>query len=75
MFNRFQNSWQYINHTLYKPGIEEHFVKDQLEDVIEDIKNFCSKQMKKFIYRADYKELLVLAYMFLGGELERTETK
>lgn len=65
-FARFQKEWSTIDQTKYEAGIKNDFVRTALEDVSEDIIEFCEKELENHFVRDDYKELLELTLIFLG---------
>lgn len=69
LFKRFQEVWLSINKTHFVPGINDKIIRQTIEnDVIEDIIKFSKELLAKNEQpREDYKELLQLIIVFLGG--------
>lgn len=74
LFKRFQSEWHKMDITKFSSGIEDDVVKTMLNDVIKDIKIFCTHHLDQNYSRDDYKEFLELALVFLGGNLPRRIT-
>lgn len=67
LFKRFRNDWSKINVKNFVPAIENSEIKQNFGDDIEIIlKNMSDAILKKFP-RDDYRELLDLVIIFLGG--------
>lgn len=70
VFERFANSWNEIHKTRFKSGIIDPNVKKHMNKVIIDaIKKFCSDELNVNQPRDDYKELLELTILFVGGNV------
>lgn len=68
IFQRFRDQWSKIDQTKFTPGIHDQKINDILDVVKADIINFCQDELKrKHAPRDDYKELLDLTIIFLGG--------
>ena len=66
LFKKFQNSWPEINKNNYIPGTHDDYVLKHINDIQKKIEIF--KNYTKMSHpRDDYKELLELAIIFLGG--------
>lgn len=65
-FTRFKKAWKDIDKSKYENGIQDQFVREALEDVIDDITDFCKNELQEDFARQDYKELLELTLIFLG---------
>lgn len=68
LFKRFQIEWNKMDLTKFSCGVEDDEVKIILNDVICNVKTFCSNELKQNYSRDDYKEFLELALIFLGGD-------
>lgn len=68
--NRFRQNWPQIDHQNYEPGVADLFIAGRVNDVKDEIIQFCQNQLKNDFARADYKELLELTVIFLGGNLD-----
>lgn len=68
LFREFGCSWKSIDKTKYELGISDTFLKESLQDVREQILDFCAEYLKKDLIRSDYKEFLELINIFLGGQ-------
>lgn len=67
LFQKFRNSWQNIDQTRYKTGIEDQVVQRLLtSEQIERISAFAQDALRNLQPRDDYKELLQLTLIFLG---------
>lgn len=70
LFKGFKDAWSTIDKTKFKSGINMTKVKSAFQaPEIEDQINFCFEQLKLNHSRADHKELLELAILFLGGNI------
>lgn len=69
LFTRFRKMWENIDKTKFQTGISDAKVKSVLTDKVRaEIIDFCTNELKKKkIARDDYKELLQLTIIFLGG--------
>ena len=52
----------------YKTSASDKVIKKAVSTVAEDIINFSEHQLQTFQPRDDYRELLELTIMFLGGK-------
>lgn len=68
IFHRFRDTWTKIDKSNFKSGVEDLHVKNVIGDTTE-IQEFTIKSLKDMQPREDYKELLQLAVIFLGGSL------
>lgn len=69
IFERFAKKWKNLNKRLFKNGLEDPIVRSKISDEECDAtKNFCRQKLLENHIRADYKELLELTLMFLGGD-------
>lgn len=67
IFERFAKDWPKIDQRLFQSGLEDELVKSQISDSdLKDILKFCHTQLTKNQSRADYKEFIQLALVFLG---------
>jgi len=71
IFKRFKAYWPNIVNNDYKPGVEDTVVAVALVDVSADVKEFVISQLELTHQRDDYRELLELALIFLGGSPPR----
>lgn len=67
LFMRFQVAWPNIKDCAFKSAIDSKEFISALGDELDEIIKFASAQLKVHQPRDDYKELLNLAIMFLGG--------
>lgn len=74
LFRKFRDFWKSIDQTKYDIGISDDFVNESLEDVKQQILDFCIEYLKKDLIRDDYKEFLELVVIFLGGKSSGTVT-
>lgn len=70
LFTRFRNIWENIDKKNFQTGMSDAKVKIVLNDEIRaEIIGFCKHELKdKKIARDDYRELLQLTLIFVGGE-------
>lgn len=68
LFKRFQQAWPKIDLHLYESGIQDEHVRKIIGDNHDHILQFCLDQIQLHHPREDYKELLELAVIFLGGQ-------
>lgn len=67
IFKRFQTAWTNIISNHFEPGIKNKYVMESLKDVQNDILLFSHNRLKENHSREDYRELLELTVIFLGG--------
>lgn len=67
-FENFRIQWNSIDQSKYTPGIQNPHVRHVLNDVIDDIIQFCQRELEKDFSRGDYRELLELTLIFLGDD-------
>lgn len=68
IFKKFQQAWPGIDLTIFEVGINDAYVKSMIEMNRFEIINFCLHSLQKKQCRDDYKELLELTIIFLGGK-------
>lgn len=69
MFDTLKNSWNVVDKQLFTPGIhDEEFSKHCSQEFCQEMLKFCTEQLEKEIHRDDYRELLELVVVFLGGK-------
>lgn len=73
LFKRFKIFWPSIVTADYKPGIGNPAIAAAIPN-ISDVKNFVTSQLELTHKRADYRELLELSLVFLGGVPSRGVT-
>lgn len=66
LFAKFKKEWKTIDLTKIQPGIQSKRVKAAFKDSKDELIQFFSEQLKTNFDRADHKELLELALIFLG---------
>lgn len=66
IFKKFRETWNKINKNNFKTGIDDQHVKGMIGDTSVMVK-FASEQLRIKQPRDDYKELLELVIVFLGG--------
>ncbi|KYM98193.1 hypothetical protein ALC62_11109 [Cyphomyrmex costatus] len=66
IFIRFQENWDRIDVTKFKPGINDPKISQVLSDKKDEILNFTLNFLQIRQPRDDYKELLELTIIFLG---------
>jgi len=68
LFKRFQGQWASIDQTTLRTGLEDPVVRLKIADGIkEEVLAFAQQQLEEVHPRDDYKELLQLTVIFLGG--------
>ena len=67
LFKRFKQQWEYLDHCKYSNGMENDEAASVLNPVRHDILQFAEKQLADNQPRDDYKEMLQLSIIFLGG--------
>jgi len=67
IFKRFQAHWPYINQSAYQTALSDEQTARAVADVGRQVTAFAENQLEKFQPRADYRELLELTIVFLGG--------
>ncbi|KAL4144007.1 hypothetical protein QTP88_006252 [Uroleucon formosanum] len=67
IFKRFQQFWSNVNTKNFEPGIKNDYVEKLLHNVSEEIIDFSISYLNNRLPREDYRELLELTIIFLGG--------
>lgn len=67
LFNIFKDSWENLNKSNHKSGIQDQQIMNILRSKIDNIKSFITALLNKSFPRDDYEELLELVLVFLGG--------
>lgn len=75
IFARFQDEWLDLNKDQYEAGITDLLVNEALKDHIENVKSWIERRLGRQQIRADYREFLELAYLFVGGKLSLENTR
>ena len=68
MFKKIKENWSTINPKKCISGFSDQKCRAALEDKKEEILNFLSSQLQIKQIRDDYRELLELSVLFLGGD-------
>lgn len=68
-FKRYRESWSKLDHSKFKPGINDKTVKKIMETDRSDIIKFVNETLKIQQPRVDYEEFLLLTLLFLGEPL------
>ena len=71
LFKRFQEDWDNIDKKKYKTGLDGNTMDPKLSSQIPDIIKFIVEYLNKQQPRDDYKELLLLCKIFLGGSCDK----
>lgn len=66
LFKRFQKSWQFIDKSKFEPANDSDFV-DVPGSLRQEMMSYLRNAMQSPTPREDYRELLKLCYIFLGG--------
>lgn len=67
LFKRFQEQWPYIDQDSFSDVFSDDVASTALANVRDDIIAFCEQQLQVHQPRDDYRELLKLMLIFLGG--------
>ncbi|KAG8176621.1 hypothetical protein JTE90_028603 [Oedothorax gibbosus] len=67
IFKRFQKQWEFIYTTKYQTSRSDDVTVSALADIADERITFAKNQLQEFQPRDDYKELLNLVIVFLGG--------
>lgn len=67
IFKRFKNYWPKIKQRDFQTAVSEQSTWSCIENIAADMIAFANNQLQKFQPRDDYKELLHLIIIFLGG--------
>ena len=67
IFKRFQSSWEIIDRSNFQASSSNDIVHSAVSSVANEIIAFAENQLQQFQPRDDYRELLELTIMFLGG--------
>ena len=67
LFKRFQSFWLNINTTDYKAGTDDPQVAAAVQNLTAEVISFSISQLQQTQPRNDYRELLKLVILFLGG--------
>lgn len=69
VFERFASEWKTIRQEPFTTGIRDDVVKSKIpENVRRNMIEFCRQQLEEYQPRADYRQLLELVIIFLGGD-------
>lgn len=68
IFKRFQKCWDKIDTSMLKTGVNDDTFKSKLPDnTLDEVLQFCMHHLTQLHPREDYRELLNLTVIFLGG--------
>ena len=67
IFKRFQANWEFIDRSRFQTSSSDEIVYKAVSKVASEITAFAETQLQQFQPRDDYRELLELTIMFLGG--------
>ena len=68
LFKRFQKTWRSIDHSAYVCPMSDLFQDYGFDELRNEMLAYLTKALCDHQPRADYKELLELTYIFLGGQ-------
>lgn len=71
IFKRFKNNWAGLKQDDFKTVSSDASTLKYVENISADTISFAKKQLELYQPRADYKELLILIIIFLGGTLDK----
>lgn len=67
LFVHFRDFWPQIDQTKYRTGMEDKDAVHHITEIRDNVISFALQQLSTDYYRDDYKELLELTVIFLGG--------
>ena len=67
IFKRFQTNWEFIDRSTYDIIASDEALHSAVSGVASQIVEFAKRQLEQFQPRDDYRELLELTIIFLGG--------
>ncbi len=67
LFKRFQKQWSSIDTADYQTALSDESTAGAVADVAGQLLHFSEAQLQQYQPRDDYKELLQLTIIFLGG--------
>lgn len=71
IFKRFQTEWHRLEKSSYHSGVNDVFVKSSITaNERVDLLNFFERQLKEQHHREDYREVIQLTLIFLGGKIK-----
>lgn len=70
IFKRFKNYWSKIDQSDYKTVTSDPISLESIQNVAQDMISFAQNQLNQYQPRDDYKELLNLTIIYLGGVSE-----
>lgn len=71
IFKKFKKCWSKIDQQDFEPGISHPRIREIVGDDCEEILSYAFKKIEESYPRSDYKELLELIIIFLGGSPPR----
>lgn len=71
IIKRFQRSWSTIDHSKFEPGVRNAEVLAAVQSDMQSVLEFTQSQLHMPHAREDYREMLELAVIFLGGTPSR----
>ena len=74
LFQTFSEAWDTLDYVDYHSAMQDTKISGLLEPVRDDSIDFIKKQLLVFQPRDDYKELLQLVLLFLGGNTVKNVT-
>lgn len=70
MFKKFRDNWKNIDPSAIE--INTDFIKQYFSDtIVQGLLEFYNQELQKSIVRDDYRELIELSIVFLGGDIEK----
>jgi len=67
LFKKFQDNWSKIDTAIFNSGIEDEVVCQTLFNIQQRVVDFALAHSNEHQFREDYRELLELSIIFLGG--------
>ena len=71
IFKKFQSKWSSIDKTIYSTSLTDEIMAEEVAGCANEVITFALNQLAKFQPRDDYRELLELTIIFLGGKLAK----
>lgn len=67
LFKRFKANWQKLDKKMYQTAVDDEDIATNTANIKDDIINFAKNQLDQHQPRDDYRELLELTIIFIGG--------
>ena len=67
LFSHFRDFWPQIDQAKYRTAMDDKDAAQRVTEIRDDVITFALQQLSTENHRDDYKELLELTVIFLGG--------